>query len=347
MEQLRNREEENYSVPKPSKLDQFYTKPSIVEHVLTMVDCERYNLVVEPSAGAGDFFDRLPSSKRVGIDLSPANAGIQKGDFLDFVPETTENVLTVGNPPFGKNSSLAVKFFNHAAQFSDCIAFIVPRTFRKPSVINRLHTNFHLVEQEILPLDSFYTPSGESYMVPTVFQVWEKRKETREVMEILTTHSDFEFLGTDAYSFSDVDVTLTYSSGYYEQPEKQVYKMSKTDLAEIKELRKKYPKLFSAHRIVTAKKTISWNTTPDFAWRRAGARAGEVFDEYKNCPTEGFEFIKVNNKAVVHVFKKMWNTTWNPNTNSEKIQEKWDTAGQASISKHELIKFYEETKNNE
>ena len=37
-------------------------------------------------------------------------------------------------PPFGKVSSLAIRFFNKCAQFSDVIAFIIPRTFNKVSV---------------------------------------------------------------------------------------------------------------------------------------------------------------------------------------------------------------------
>ena len=146
-------------------LDQFYTKPEAVDRVLPLIDCSLFDYVVEPSAGAGDFLRRLPKATRVGIDLEPADPEIKKGDFFDFKPATTENVLTIGNPPFGKNSSLAVKFFNHAASFSDFIAFIVPRTFRKPSIINRLHQNFHLTKELILPLNSFYTPEGEDYEV--------------------------------------------------------------------------------------------------------------------------------------------------------------------------------------
>ena len=128
-------------------LDQFYTKPEVVDRVLSLINCSLFDYVVEPSAGAGDFLRRLPKDTRVGIDLEPADPEIEQGDFFDFKPATTKNVLTIGNPPFGKNSSLAVKFFNHAASFSDCIAFIVPRTFRKPSIINRLHQNFHLIEE--------------------------------------------------------------------------------------------------------------------------------------------------------------------------------------------------------
>ena len=180
---------------KQPKLDQFYTKPSIVEKVLSMIDCSRYELVLEPSAGAGDFLERLPKATRVGVDLEPAHPEVTQQDFFDYVPHLdTTSILTIGNPPFGKNSSLAVRFFNHAASFSDCIAFIVPRTFRKPSLINRLDDNFHIVSQEILPLDAFYLPSGESYKVPTVFQVWGKKDYKREKIKTETEHKDFEFM---------------------------------------------------------------------------------------------------------------------------------------------------------
>ena len=59
-------------MPKQLNLDQFYTKPSIVEHVLGMVDCSKFDLIIEPSAGAGDFLKRLPPNKCIGIDLAPA-----------------------------------------------------------------------------------------------------------------------------------------------------------------------------------------------------------------------------------------------------------------------------------
>ena len=42
-----------------------------------------------------------------------------------------KNILIVGNPPYGKNCSTAINFFNHAVTISDFIAFIIPKTFRK------------------------------------------------------------------------------------------------------------------------------------------------------------------------------------------------------------------------
>ena len=67
-------------------LDQFYTKPSIVEKVLSMIDCSKYELVLEPSAGAGDFLERLPKATRVGVDLEPAHPEVTQQDFFDYAP---------------------------------------------------------------------------------------------------------------------------------------------------------------------------------------------------------------------------------------------------------------------
>jgi hypothetical protein len=288
MEKLQKQKEETFSVPKHDRLDQFYTKPSVVEMVLQMVDCSEFDLIIEPSAGAGDFLKRLPPNKSIGIDLAPTTTGITKKNFFDFTPKEAENILTIGNPPFGKNSSTAVKFFNHAAQFSNCIAFIVPRTFRKPSVINRLDQNFHIVKQRLLPVDSFYTPSGDSYSVPTVFQVWTRRREHRAKIVTLNTHPDFEFVSI-------------------EKPP--------TD----------------------KQKKIQCNKA-DFCVRRVGAGAGKIYKDYriKYRDWKSHYYIKQNWGRVEEIMSKI---EWNDNESP-----KFDTAGNPSISKHELIKCYKEAK---
>ena len=269
-------------------LDQFYTKPEIVDKVLSIIDCSLFDYIIEPSAGAGDFLRKLPAGKRVGIDLEPADPEVEQGDFFDFKPAITENVLTIGNPPFGKNSSLAVKFFNYAGSFSDCIAFIVPRTFRKPSIINRLHQNFHLIEEVILPLNSFYLPAGVDYKVPTVFQVWEWKPTTRGEIETLQTHPDFEFISVG-------------SNPTDEEKEKQ-------------------------------------RDEADFCVRRVGAAAGTVYDcrgeKYKDFKSH--YYIKARQTDVRRTLSSIvWDYHESP---------KFDTAGNPSISKNDLIRFYIEQK---
>ena len=120
------------------KLDKFYTIPSISELCINKVN-EKYkltnfDLIIEPSAGNGSFLLQLPIENCIGFDISPENDKIIKQDFFEFNPHTysyiehikhktiknifikkkLNKILVIGNPPFGKVSSLAVKFFNHA-----------------------------------------------------------------------------------------------------------------------------------------------------------------------------------------------------------------------------------------
>ena len=125
-------------------LDKFYTIPSYSKKCIEKVsEMFTWDVAIEPSAGNGSFLTQLPEPK-IGIDISPEHEDIIQQDFLTYYP-THENILVIGNPPFGKVSSLAIKFFNHAAQWAHVIAFIIPRTFRKTSVQNKLNSQFHLV----------------------------------------------------------------------------------------------------------------------------------------------------------------------------------------------------------
>jgi hypothetical protein len=91
------------------------------------------------------------------------------------------------NPPFGRNHALSVPFFNQAATFASVIAFIVPRTWHRWSVQNRLDRHFHLVTDQDLSV-YYETPEGKfvdpaNYM-RTCIQIWERREELRPLVEI-------------------------------------------------------------------------------------------------------------------------------------------------------------------
>ena len=182
-------------------LDKFYTVPVISEKCLKNIgsryDWSEWGLVIEPSAGNGSFLTRIPTDKKIGIDISPEHADIIKKDFLTYTPPSDiGKILVVGNPPFGKISSLAIKFFNHASKWADVIAFIIPRTFRRVSVHNKLDTNFHLVFDEEIPISpcSFSPPM----MAKCCFQIWEKKEIKRIKCELSTTHKDWDFLAFGA-----------------------------------------------------------------------------------------------------------------------------------------------------
>ena len=177
------------------RLDQFFTNDDIVDKCLLTLDILSYDTVIEPSAGSGSFYYKIKHENKIAYDLEPKFPETICYDFLETKPLVEQGkILVVGNPPFGKNSSLAVKFFNHASSFADTIAFILPRTFRKPSIKNRLDKYFHLLEETILPKKSFHTPDDKLYDVPCVWQVWHKTDKEREKNIVRMEHKDFMFV---------------------------------------------------------------------------------------------------------------------------------------------------------
>ena len=181
-------------------LDKFYTIPSFakkcIETTFELYNKDTFDYIIEPSAGNGSFYNQLDFEQKVGIDISPENENIVQMDFFHYKPPINKtNILVIGNPPFGKSSSLAIKFFNHAANWTNLIAFIIPRTFRRPSVQNKLSKKFHLVYDADVPLSPCcFSPR---MMVKCCFQIWEKKgseEEERPFIKLPTTHIDWDFL---------------------------------------------------------------------------------------------------------------------------------------------------------
>ena len=177
-------------------LDQFYTKIGVAEKYYevtkTIIDIDSYTTLLEPSAGTGSFYKLLDKKRRIGIDLEPKCEGVKQMDFLEYEPDHSKQYLVIGNPPFGRVSSTAIKFFNKAAEFAHAIAFIVPRTFKRISVQNKLHRNFHLIFNDDIPLKPCaFTPNMNA---KCCFQIWVKNNRQREIIKLATTHSDWDFL---------------------------------------------------------------------------------------------------------------------------------------------------------
>jgi|APSaa5957512535_1039671.scaffolds.fasta_scaffold29121_2 hypothetical protein len=180
--------------------DQFYTKHKIANDLInkTKSRLKSIDMYVEPSAGSGAFYRLLPETYRLGLDIDPKISEIEKIDYFDFnsdmLKESYSNICVIGNPPFGKNSSLAVKFFNHSASFAKYIAFILPRTFRKDSIVNRLNRSFHLTYEEILNKNSFELLDKSDYSVPCVFQIWERKSNLRDIIIKDRNHKDWTWV---------------------------------------------------------------------------------------------------------------------------------------------------------
>ena len=189
--------------------DKFYTHPEIAERfvdtVSQYVPLEKFDLVIEPSAGSGNILQYLPS-KAIGMDIEPEGDNILQQDFFAYEspyhPLTNNiRIATVTNPPFGSGymNPLAKAFFNHAATFSELIAFIVPAKWSTSWKVQfQLDKSFGLYYSELLPKNSFVL-NGEEYDVPCCMQVWSKislGKDIRIRERPPTKHQDFEMFLT-------------------------------------------------------------------------------------------------------------------------------------------------------
>lgn len=145
------------------------------------------------------------------MDLDPKSKNIKKCDYLKFDHstdiKTDKKIVVLGNPPFGKNSSLAISFFNKSAEFADYIAFIVPRTFKKESVLNRLNLNYTLEYSKDIEKNGFLFDDKE-YDVPCVFQIWKKQNKKREKVISKKTTKLFDFTTKE-----DADVAVRRVGG--------------------------------------------------------------------------------------------------------------------------------------
>lgn len=203
-------------------LDKFYTKFNIAAQCYEFL-CKHYpsieeEMFLEPSAGAGAF---LPFLKHYeAYDIMPEGENIAQADFFKL-QLSRQDYITIGNPPFGKRSKLAIEFFNHAAKFSKIIAFIVPVSFMKWGVQKDLDSNFSLIDYFFLPTNSF-TDKGKDFSIRCVFQIWERGavvKNLRILKAPPTSHKDFKLwqynATPQAMKYLDEDWTYAvYRQGY-------------------------------------------------------------------------------------------------------------------------------------
>ena len=178
---------------KRNTIDKYYTKVDVVELCLNLVKKNMIinidDLIIEPSAGNGAFIQGIKSitNNFKFYDLEPNNDEITKQDYLlyDFdVKEKFNKIHIIGNPPVGRQSSLAIKFIKKSCEFCDSVSFILPKSFKKDSLKKRFPLSFHLILEVDLPDKSFLV-DGIEHNVPCIFQIWEKKTTNRVVNEKL------------------------------------------------------------------------------------------------------------------------------------------------------------------
>jgi predicted RNA methylase len=177
---------------KRNTIDKYYTKDIVVELCLNLVKkyvkINENDLIIEPSAGNGSFISGIKelTNHYIFYDIVPENAEIIKQDYLlsdyhDF-KSNFNNIHVIGNPPFGRQSSLAIKFIKKSCEFCDSLSFILPKSFKKDSLKKSFPLNFHLIFEIDLPDKSFLV-DGIEHNVESIFQIWKKKKFDRLVIQ--------------------------------------------------------------------------------------------------------------------------------------------------------------------
>ena len=193
---------------KRNTIDKYYTKTSIVDlcinYIKDYICIDKSDLIIEPSAGNGAFISniKLLSDNYKFYDLKPETGPMNLDneiitqDYLLFdinsIDITDKSVHVIGNPPFGRQSSLAIKFIKKSCEFCDTLSFILPKSFKKDSLKRTFPLNFHLIFEIDLPEKSFLVDSKE-HDVPCVFQIWQKKTINRQQTERIEP-SNFKFV---------------------------------------------------------------------------------------------------------------------------------------------------------
>jgi predicted RNA methylase len=180
-------------------IDKFYTKPEIaklcINNFKNHIKPKKEDIIIEPSAGNGSFSSQLNNiCKVVAYDIEPDNTNIIKQDYLklDIKEYMNKKIHIIGNPPFGRQSSLAKLFIKKSCIFASSISFILPKSFKKTSFKNVFEEHFHLIFEMDIPDKSFLINDIE-YDVPCIFQIWKKQDSPRQI-EVKLEPKYFEFV---------------------------------------------------------------------------------------------------------------------------------------------------------
>jgi len=208
--------------------EQFFTQHNTAKELAKIIMAQPWykdiETTIEPSAGDGAWLDAMPVNH--AYDIEPKHPQVILQDFLFDVDEKsgkdnlmktkklTEKeraevlgsadfkiirrtdggkILIVGNPPFGRMGKLAKAFMRKCETFADYIAFILPASFSKASVIRQMPKTLHLIYQKDLLQETFrFERDGKK--VATVFQIWERKEEHRVDPEPIRECGDFKFV---------------------------------------------------------------------------------------------------------------------------------------------------------
>lgn len=159
-------------------LDKYYTLEEVAKSCLEKLCFENYDFVIEPSAGNGSFYKNINHPNKIGLDIDPANPQIERQDWFKYqIPTVYKKVLIVGNPPFGINNHLSMRFLKHGFRFSNVrtIAFILPNVFNKHTKQKLIPTCFRISAIKPLGRNSFIYEAKPKH-IPCSFFIFDRSK---------------------------------------------------------------------------------------------------------------------------------------------------------------------------
>lgn len=189
-------------------LDKFYTNPDVAQYCVNLVklhiNIHKDDMIIEPSAGSGVFIPYIKNLCKhyTFYDIKPDHPGIKKQNFLTLKHVFDRPIHVIGNPPFGRKLSSAIKFIKKCDELrAKSISFILPRSFKKSSVKKSVPLHYHLKYQIDLPPYSF-NRHNRPFDIPTVFQIWVYKNRLRKKHKILYPNNFYKFTNNDVGDIS-------------------------------------------------------------------------------------------------------------------------------------------------
>jgi len=183
--------------------DKFYTKPEVTKRLCSIfeqqINIKEGDLIIEPSAGTGNWCLHLHKYNLISYDIDPQGPNILQQNFLNLNLTGCFHLPLhfIGNPPFGRQASIAKKFIKNICNCdkTKSIAFILPKSFKKDSFQKVFPLHFHLIYQEDIE-DKAFIVNGEDYTVPCIFQIW-KREDHNRIINPIIEPINYRFVKKD------------------------------------------------------------------------------------------------------------------------------------------------------
>jgi hypothetical protein len=182
----------NHSRISQSISDAYFTSRTSAEFcrsILTERQWVNANTVtLEPCCGNGSLLENLPG-KILYSDLHDYGIGAQIENYLETPSKGADLIFT--NPPFGRAGSLALAFLKKASTECNRLAFILPASFRKVSLLDRVPSTHTLIADYQLPDQSYLLPDGSTRIVQTTFQLWERSSAPRPKLSKIAPYQTY------------------------------------------------------------------------------------------------------------------------------------------------------------